>query len=373
MSKLTLSEARVKALRPRSSAYDIRDAKLKGFGVRVLTSGAKRFFIHSQHCGTRVWKVVGNANALTVEEARTRAASLLTVIRYGTEAPASPEATRFETVAETVFQRYARVWKPQTLYVNQSYLRRQILPRFAKTQIADITRVDVQRWFASLRAIPVAADRSMPILSVILTEAERMGYRPEGSNPCRGMRRYRRKGRERYLSDAEIGRLAAQLSVHEREWPLHVAAVRLLLLTGCRKSEVLTLRWSDYREGHLFLRDAKTGPRTVWLSSAARSVLDRIERAGAWIFPGRRADGPAHPTWLSPFWQRVRVEADLSDLRLHDLRHAHATFALRQGESVLAIGRLLGHANPQTTLKYTHLADAMIREAVETVGALLEG
>ena len=371
MPNIALSEARVKALRPRPTAYDIRDAKLRGFGVRVLPSGARRFFIHTQHRGTRVWKMVGDATAINVDAARARAASMLAAIRG--DADASPDAMRFETVAETVFRRYARVWKPRTLYVNRSYLRRQILPWFAGTQIADITRADVQRWFASCRATPVAADRSMPALSVIMKEAERMGYRPEGSNPCRGIRRYRRKGRERYLSDAEIGRLAARLSAHEGGRPLAVAAVRLLLLTGCRKSEVLTLRWSDYREGRLFLRDGKTGPRTVWLSRAARNILDQIDRTGAWAFPARRANGPAGPVWLRYFWHRVRAEADLSDVRLHDLRHAHATFALRHGESVLAIGRLLGHASPHTTLKYTHLADAMVREAVETVGAVLGG
>ena len=278
MPNIALSEARVKALLPRPFTYDIRDAKLRGFGVRVLPSGAKRFFIHAQHRGMRIWKMVGDASTMNVGEARSRAASLLAAIRCDADAPASPDAARFEAVAETVFQRYARVWKPQTLYVNRNYLRRQILPWFGGTQIADITRADVQRWFASRRATLVAADRSMPILSVILKEAERMGYRPEGSNPCRGIRRYRRKGRERYLSDAEIGRLAAMLSVHEGERPLQVAAVRLLLLTGCRKSEVLTLRWSDYREGRLFLRDGKTGPRTVWLSRAACNVLDCIER-----------------------------------------------------------------------------------------------
>ena len=371
MPNITLSDARVKALRPRPTAYDIRDAKLRGFGVRVLPSGAKRFFIHTQHRGTRIWKMVGDATAINVDAARARAASMLAAIRGA--ADASPDAMRFETVAETVFRRYARVWKPQTLYVNRSYLRRQILPWFAETQIADITRADVQRWFASCRATPVAADRSMPVLSVIMKEAERMGYRPEGSNPCRGIRRYRRKGRERFLSDAEIGRLAARLSAHEGGRPLAVAAVRLLLLTGCRKSEVLTLCWSDYREGRLFLRDGKTGPRTVWLSRAARNILDQIDRTGAWVFPARRANGPTGPMWLRSFWQRVRAEADLSDVRLHDLRHAHATFALRHGESVLAIGRLLGHASPHTTLKYTHLADAMVREAVETVGAVLGG
>lgn len=214
MPKHALSDARVKPLRPRASAYDIRDVKLRGFGVRILPSGAGRFFIHIHHRGRRVWKIVGDASAINVDEARAQAASLLASIRYDADAPASPDATRFEAVAETVFRRYARVWKPQTRYVNRNYLHRQILPRFAKMRVADITRSDVLRWFAARRATPVAADRSLPILSIILTEAECLGYRPEGSNPCWGIRRYRRRGRERFLSDAEIGRLAAALSAH---------------------------------------------------------------------------------------------------------------------------------------------------------------
>ena len=257
--------------------------------------------------------------------------------------------------------------------MNRIYLRRQILPAFSGQRIADVSRSDVRRWFASLRATPVAADRSMPILSLIFKEAELMDLRPEGFNPCRGIRRYRRKGRERFLSDEEFGRLAARLAAHEARWPLEVAALRLLMLTGCRKGEVLTLRWTDYREGHLFLRDSKTGPRTVWLSEAARHVLERIPRTSAWVFPARRADRPRNRDWLVPVWCRVRAEAGLPDFRIHDLRHAYATLALRRGESVLAIGKLLGHASPQTTLKYTHLADAMVREAAETVGAVLGG
>ena len=107
MPNIALTEARVKALRPRPSAYDIRDAKLKGFGVRVLPSGAKRFFIHIQHRGQRIWKIVGDASAITVDDARARAASLLATIRCGADAPVSADATRFETVAETVFRRCA--------------------------------------------------------------------------------------------------------------------------------------------------------------------------------------------------------------------------------------------------------------------------
>ena len=369
MSHLSLTDARVRALKPRKSTYHVRDAKLRGFGVRVLPSGAKRFFLHSQHRGQRSWNIVGDANALPVAEARSRA--LLMLARLRGDAPV--DVPPFEAVAEAVFRRYARVWKPRTLYVNRSYYRSTLAPWFAGRPISDINRQEVERWFASLRATPVSADRSMPVLSVILTEAERMGHRPEGSNPCRGIRRYRRKGRERYLSDEEIRCLGARLSAHEADRPLQVAVVRLLLLTGCRHGEVLTLRWADYREGRLFLRDSKSGPRTVWLSGAARKVLDAIERKGPWVFPARRGSGPAKPEWLRHFWHRVREEAELPDVRLHDLRHAHASFALRQGESVLAIARLLGHRSPATTLKYTHSADAMVREAAERVGEALGG
>ena len=372
MARITLTAARVTALRPRKSAYDTRDSKLTGFGVRVLPSGRIRFFVHCQHRGERIWKIVGDANSMTIAEARSRAGAILTAIRRGEDAPRDPRETLFEAVAETVFQRYQRVWKAGTLNVNRGYLRNQILPCFSGRPVADIDSREVRNWFASLRATPVAADRSMPVLSVIMREAEAMGLRPEGSNPCRGIRRYRRKGRERFLSDDEIRRLSAALSAHAERKPLQVAAIRLLLLTGCRKSEIVTLRWSDYREGRLFLRDSKTGPRTVWLSSSARKVLDGIERTGRWVFPAPRTGGPSGRGWLDPFWFTIRAEADLNDVRLHDLRHTHASIALRQGETVLAIGRLLGHRSAKTTLKYTHAADAMVLDAAETVGAILE-
>ncbi len=373
MARINLTDARVGALQPRNTARDVRDAKLRGFGVRVLPSGGRRYFIHRQHRGERVWKIIGDAADMSAAEARSRATEMLAAIRRGEGAPRDPSETLFEAVAGTVFRQYERVWKPRTLAVNRCYLKNQILPHFTGRPVAEIDGADVRRWFASLAATPVAADRAMPVLSVIMREAEAMGLRPEGSNPCRGIRRYRRKGRERFLSDNEIRRLSAVLRRHEGRSPRQVAVVRLLLLTGCRRSEILTLRWSDYREGHLFLRDSKTGPRTVWLSSPARTVMDSLERRGPWVFPMPCAAGPRSSTWLDEFWRAARAEAGLADVRLHDLRHTHASIALRQGESVLAIGRLLGHARPETTLKYTHPADAMVIDAAETVGAVLEG
>ena len=373
MRNVTLTEARVRALRSRKTVRDIRDGKLTGFGVRVSPSGRKQFFIQCQHRGERIWKVVGDAGIVSVLEARSLAGEMLATIRRGEDAPHAPRETLFEAAAETTFRRHERVWKPGTLVVNRNYLRNKIMPHFSGRPIADIDRQEVRNWFARLRATPVAADRSMPILSVIMREAERMGMRPENSNPCRGIRRYRRKGRERYLSGDEIRRLSARLAAHEARWPQQVAVIRLLLLTGCRKGEILTLRWSDYRDGHLFLRDSKTGPRTVWLSEPARAVLNALERKSRWVFPASRSDRPLSRNWLDRFWCKVRAEAELEDVHLHDLRHTVASLALRQGETVLAIGRLLGHRNPETTLKYIHLADTMVHEAAETVGAALEG
>ena len=373
MPRIVFTEARIKTLKPRRNARDIRDARLRGFGVRVLPSGRKCYFIQRQHLGERVWKIIGDAETVSVGEARALAAEMLAAIRRGDDSLHRPDETLFEAVAGTVFERYARVWKAGTLYVNHSYLRKRIMPHFEGRPVADIDRQEVRSWFASLHATPVAADRSLPVLSVIMQEAEKMGLRPEDSNPCRGIRRNRRKGRERFLSDEEIGRLSARLAAHETRWPQQVAIIRLLLLTGCRKGEILTLQWPDYREDRLFLRDSKTGPRTVWLSEPARTVLDGLERKNRWIFPASGTDRPRSVTWLDYFWHRVRAEADLEDIRLHDLRHTHASLALRQGETVLAIGRLLGHRKPETTLKYTHAADPMIRDAAETVGTLLGG
>ena len=175
--------------------------------------------------------------------------------------------TCFETVAAEVFRRYGRAWKRRTAQVNRAYLRNQILPWFRGRPIADITHREVRGWFAALHATPAAANRSLPILSVILRQAELYGHRPDDSNPCTGLRRYPERGRERFLTSDAIRRLDVALAVHEAVALLPIPVVRLLLLTGCRQSEIRTAQWRDYREGHLFLRDSKVGPRTVWLSS----------------------------------------------------------------------------------------------------------
>ena len=158
-----LTETRVKALWPRGTAYDIRNRTLKGFGVRVSPSGCKRYFVHCQHRGERFWKIVGDAETVGTDEARSCAVRTLAATRRGEGPPRDPAETRFEAVAETVFERHRRLWKPGTLAVNRGYLKNQILPHFQGRQVDDIDRQSVRNWFASLRATPVSADRSMPV------------------------------------------------------------------------------------------------------------------------------------------------------------------------------------------------------------------
>lgn len=277
----------------------------------------------------------------------------------------------FDAAAETVFRRYGRSWKPRTAAVNRSYLRNQILPWFERLPIAGIGHEDVQLWFSSLKSTPAAANRALPVLSVIMRQAEVYGYRPENSNPCRGIRRYPCRGRERFLTPSEVRRLGRALVDLEVAAPLPASVVRLLVLTGCRQGEIRTLQWRDYRAGHLFLRDGKAGPRMVWLSSPARRVLDRVPRDDRWVFPAPRRSGPMRSDALHRYWRRLCELANLRDVRLHDLRHSYASFALERGETVPTIGRLLGHRDPATTLKYTHFADSSACQAVEAVGTVL--
>ncbi len=338
-----------------------------------MPSGRRRFFIHAQHDGRRIWKIIGDPEQEGAKEARDAARAVLAAIRKGDPIVASPDETLFEVVAEDMFRRHSRRWKPSTCKVNRHHLRKQILPWFRDMQIADITGRDVRDWHASLSATPAAADRPAPVLPVIMARAEIHGYRPEGSNPCTGIRRHRRKGRERFLSTAELRRLGGILSRHETDKPLPVAIVRLLLLTGCRHGEIRTLLWRDCRGGHLHLRDSKTGPRTVWLSSPAREVLAGLPRTSRWIFPSRRTGVPVSKSSLEEFWRRVRSGGGLADVRLHDARHTYASIAIMAGETVPVIGRLLGHSDTATTLGYTHLAGAAMRDAAEAMGGVLAG
>ena len=350
-------------------AYTIRDRGCKGLHLEVAKSGRKTFKLCVIRDGIKHVERIGDASVMPLDEARAIAndrIDALTVLEQ-----AGPE-TPFETVAEAVMQRMRHHWSPGTMEVSRTYLKSTILPFFGGRSIGSVTRADVEEWFAGLHMKPGAANRSAPILSTIMREAEEMGARPVDSNPVHGIRRYRRPKKERRLTPEELARLGRVLDRWEERYPVKIAFLRLTILTGCRKGELRHLRWKDYRGGKLHLPSSKTGPKTIHLSSHARAVLDGLKtpRSGP-VFPSVRKQGI--PINMEHFWIAIRKEAGLDDVRLHDLRHNYASTAIKLKQNLATVGTLLGHSDPDSTLRYTHLDDDTMLDAADRVGGCITG
>jgi integrase len=283
-----------------------------------------------------------------------------------------PEATpAFAVYASEFWRDYAPHWKPRTQTTNLAIVERELKPVFGSTAVDRIRRSDVLRWRDAMAGRAATFNRALPVLAVMMKYAEQLAYRPRGSNPCRRTPRYRTLPKERFLSAAEYARLGRALAEHEADQPDAVSAVRLLLYTGARVSEVLTLRWADVQSPRLRLPDSKTGPKFVYLNSQAEAVLAalRERRAGEWVFPGKSDDTPRATIWGQ--WSAIRRAAALPDIRLHDLRHSFASVAINNGLPLTMIGRLLGHALAETTARYAHLEDRSLAEAAVRVSGSL--
>ena len=244
------------------------------------------------------------------------------------------------------------------------------LPAFGRMPLDRIGPEDVAAWFdAASKDKPGAANRAFEILRATMFRAEERGLRERGSNPCLGIAKNPRNHFARFLDADELARLGRALDTGEAEWPEAVAAIRLLALTGCRRSEVLNLRWRDIGEDAINLADSKTGPRAVPLGEAARALIEALpgaRKTDAFLFP-RHAGGRGE--WsLTNCWRTVCADAELGRLRLHDLRHTAASQAIMAGENLPLVGKLLGHKRHRTTADYAHLADTHLVEAAERVG-----
>ena len=206
----------------------------------------------------------------------------------------------------------------------------------------------------------------------MMFRAEEWGLRERGCNPCLGIAKNPRNNVARFLDTDELARLGRALDTREAELPEAVAAIRLLALTGCRRSEVLNLRWRDIGEDAINLRDSKTGPRAVPLGEAARANIAALpggRETHAYLFP-RYAEGQGQYS-LVACWRAVCADAKLGRLRLHDLRHTAASHAVMSGENLSSVGKLLGHRRHRTTAGYAHLADEHLVETAEKVGAVI--
>ena len=366
-----LTDANVARLTPAAREYTVWDTRLAGLGVRVRPSG-HRSYVYCRKGEDGARRVTLGPAALTgVEEARRKCLAIETEAQSGRpERGAVPTFAEFLAgPAQACFDRC----KPSTRKNATLLLNARLLPAFGSLPLDRITRACVTRWFDdySLTA-PGGANRTLDLLRRILNHAIDCGHLQ--TNPARGIKRNPRPKLTRFLSCEEIRRLHHTLDRHAGARPSRARQadiIRLLLLTGCRKSEIRTLRWQDVDGDTLNLADAKTGPRRVFLNAPARAIVERQKRSGsAWVFPSPSSPGRPLSRNL-PLWYSVRKEAGIEDVRLHDLRHSFASHAVLQGIPLPVVSRLLGHKCPSMTLRYAHVGDRETEAAAERIGAAI--
>ena len=367
-----LTDASVARLAPAAREYTIWDTRLAGLGARVRPSGHRSFvYCRKGEDGARRISL-GPAALIGVEQARAMCLAIETGAQSGRpERGAVPTFAEFLAgQAQACFDRC----KPSTRKNATLLLNARLLPAFGSLPLDRITRAGVTRWFDeySLTA-PGGANRALDVLRRILNHAIDCGHLQ--TNPARGIKRNPRPRLTRFLSREEMRRLHRALDRHAGARPSRAQQadiIRLLLLTGCRKSEIVTLRWQDVDGDTLNLADAKTGPRRVFLNAPARAIVERQPRSGsAWVFPS--PSSPGRPLSCNlPLWYSVRKEAGIEDVRLHDLRHSFASHAVLRGVPLPVVSRLLGHKHPSMTLRYAHVGDRETEAAAERIGAAIE-
>jgi len=338
------------------------DRDLPAFGLTVSKNGRKTFFVRAARPIGRSKTILGTADEMTAAEAREKAVAAIAAAK--TECETGPQFADFVT---EFMRRQGRRWKLSTRNSNRHLIDRHLVPFFGTMPVAEIARADVQRWFDSMSATPGTANRALPVLSVMMRQAELWDFRPQGSNPCRNMRRYKTAPRERFLSLDELKRLGFVLDHAEDKQA--TAAIRLLLFTGARSSEITRLRWDWIRGTRAVLPDSKTGPKAIQLPPPARAVLNALPQKGRFVFPNRRGNGPM--TDLGLRWQKLRDLAGLDGVRIHDCRHTFASHAVMSGLDLYTVGRLLGHADVASTERYAHLADEHVRAAAGRISGIV--
>ncbi|QIQ86457.1 site-specific integrase [Erythrobacter sp.] len=351
--------------------------RLPGFGTRYYASGRTIYMVQAAMQGRTRTVTIGNAKILSEAQAMDVARRVLLRAQVG-QNPAERRKKRrkvplFTDFLDNYWRKVSPSWKTSTLHTHGLYRQNYLQSAFTGMFLDEIEQSHVQEWFNRVTEVggPGAANRSCEILRAMFNKAEEWGVKPEGSNPCSSIRMNRRRKCERFLSDQEFRRLGAAIDKHRRSRPVHCAALQLLILTGCRRSEITGLTWSEVKSRRLLLTDSKTGPRTVWLGEAAWTIikcLPRHKRRPEVFFnpkTGRKVD-------IDCLWKDVREEAGLHGVRLHDLRHSFASHAAARSETLPMIGKLLGHRHVTTTARYAHLDDGPVIEAGQRIGDLIE-
>ena len=326
----------------------------------------------------------------TPEAARKEAERVRGRLRAGDDPDASRGIPTLEDFAARYLAEHAEPFKrPRSVEEDRGLFSRHLLPAFGELRLDRIDRAAVTRFALERKGTPTTANRALSLLSHAYSKAAEWGVIPEGTNPARGVPRFREARRERFLSGDELARLGAALAELEAEGkadpshavsPLALAAVRFLLFTGARPSEALGMTWPmvDFEARVVRLPESKTGQKALVLSAPAAELLAELPRTEgeARVFPPRQTERKGRRVAeadLESVWRRIRTRAGLEDVRLYDAcRHGFASLAVAGGASLFLVGKLLGHTKASTTERYAHMADDPQRAVAEAVAGRLQ-
>lgn len=388
--KAKLTKRAIDAAKPEEKRYAVLDTELPGFRLYVLPSGKKTFHLRYRVGGGRGATIrepkIGDFGELTADQARTIAAEWAADVRKGGDPSGKRQEARNAPRMGDLFDRFlsdhARPHKKaSSVREDEGLIRLLLRPEFERQKVAEVTRTHVDGFHKGLADRPYRANRALALLSKAFNLSEIWGWRPDGSNPCRHVKKYPEKKRKRFLSPSELASLGEALRLAESGelvdddgnrvpvWPYAVPAVRLLILTGARMSEILELEWDwiDFENARINLPDSKTGEKPIHLGAAALEVLNGIPRVegNPYVIVGAKEGG--HFVNLKDPWGAIRKAAGLDDVRIHDLRHSFASVGASGGMSLPIIGALLGHTQATTTQRYAHLADDPLKAAASEI------
>ncbi len=383
MAKQKLSKRTVESIMPADQDILVWDEALPGFGVRVKPSGVRSYIVQYRNRKTGVSKrmTLGQHGPLmTFDQARKQARLILADAVRGADPVAERQAARkaptMADLASDYLERHAIPKKrPNSIRNDRAMLQNIILPKLGRKKVEAITRRDIESIHVAMRDRPYQANRVLAILSKMFNLA--ISWQWCTDNPAKGMERYDEGGRDRYLNDDELHRLCEVLARSPNQRAAN--AIRLQLLTGARLGEVLTAEWTDidfdrgvWTKPSHHTKQARTehlplGPQALALLSA---MQENADPESPFLFPG---DAPGKPLQeIKKFWRTIMKETGIKDYRRHDNRHTFASHLVSSGLSLEIIGRLLGHTNPITTKRYSHLADDPLRAAATRFGDKIE-
>lgn len=354
------------------------DPEIRGFMVRARGAG-KVYGLKYAAAGRQRIYTIGEHGPLTPDEARAQASALRAEVLAGRDPLAAREAQKgrreassFATFAALFDRRHISKKKPRSAEEDRRLLKLHLLPALGTRSLASITKADFLRLKDRMAETPIAFNRARALAHTMFECAIEWDLHP-GPNPVSKVGKNAERPRERFLSAKEYARLFEALKTAEgAEHPSVIACIRLLALTGARLSEILRLRWDhvDFEHGALRLPDSKTGAKVVPLGAPALSLLSELTRVSDFVCFGANLDAPLAPPQRQ--WRRIRKEAGLKNLRLHDLRHGFASLAAVSGESLKLIGAALGHRQTQTTERYAHLSHDPVRALADRTAGRIQ-